>query len=150
MQITLEQVCQHLRNWFIDTTYSGTFDVAGGVITGSGTTQTPDINEGDYFRIIGSRKNDGVYKAGTDTPLDDRFNGQIWILRPTAAFLAVVKDIDEWRGKNETPDSANMSPFASESFGGYSYSKGSGGGSGASATTWERQFASRLNAWRKI
>ena len=47
-----------------------------------------------------------------------------------------------------------MSPFTSESFAGYSYSKGGAGGSGSSggsgATGWKAAFASRLNAWRKL
>lgn len=154
MQILLEEVCQHLRNWFVSAdkgdVYSGSFRVTDGEITGEGQTKTPDINSGDYFRIIGSRQNDGVYIAGTDTPQDDYFNGQVWILRPSAAFLALVKDIGDWQEQNGAADSANMSPFASESFGGYSYSKGSAGANGGTAMTWQRQFASRLNAWRKI
>ena len=154
MQLLLEEVCQNLRNWFVSydkgDVFSGSFEVKDGVITGQGQTKTPTINAGDYFRIIGSRQNDGVYIAGTDTPKDEYFNGQVWILRPPAAFLALLNDIAQWQERNGAADSANMSPFTSESFGGYSYSKGAAGQTGGTAITWQRQFSSRLNAWRKI
>lgn len=154
MQLLLEEICQHIRNWFCDfrrgDVTSGVFIIQDGVITGAGRTATPTIDEGTYFRIIGSRKNDGVYIAGTDIPTDETFNGQVWIMHPTAAFLACVNEIAAWQAKNGGVDSENMSPYTSESFGGYSYSKGGGGSQGGTATTWQGQFASRLNAWRKI
>ena len=52
----------------------------------------------------------------------------------------------------DLPGAYSMSPFTSESFGGYSYSKssGSGGNGEAQALSWQRQFQSSLNKWRKI
>jgi hypothetical protein len=61
-------------------------------------------------------------------------------------FLALVAEIEAWNTKY---GAGAMSPYASESFGGYSYSKGATAG-GSNATTWSDAFASRLNAWRKI
>lgn len=154
MQLLLEEVCTHIRNWFVDYNqgdiYSGTFSIQNGEITGKGTTKTPTIESGMYYRIVGSFKNNGVYLAGTDAPVDEEFNGQIWLLHPTAAFLSLVAEIDAWQKAYGGSDSVNMSPYSSESFGGYSYSKGGSGSGGATATTWQGQFASRLNAWRKI
>lgn len=154
MQLLLEEICQHLRNWFCNfqrgDVKHGSFIIQDGAITGAGQTPTPTIEDGSYYRIIGSLKNDGVFLAGTDTPKDETFTGQIWLMHPTAAFLACVKDISDWNAKNGAIDSPNMSPYTSESFGGYSYSKGGGGSQGGTATTWQGQFASRLNAWRKI
>jgi hypothetical protein len=153
MQKLLEEVCQTIRNWFVNfdngDVYSGSYEISGGVITGQGTSDTPEITTGMYYRIVGSFKNDGVYLAGTDTPIDEQFNGQIWLMHPTAAFLALVTEIGAWQTLNGGADSTNMSPFNSESFGGYSYSKG-GNASGGTAVSWKSQFASRLNAWRKI
>ena len=49
-------------------------------------------------------------------------------------------------------ENPNMSPFSSESFGGYSYSKAQGyaGEGGGMLNTWQAIFASRLAPWRKI
>lgn len=153
MQPLFEEICQHLRNWFCDynsgDVYAGSFTITSGTISGQGKTKTPPIESGMYYRIIGSYKTNGVYKAGTDTPADDTFNGQVWLLHPPAAFLALYADIKAWQEKNGGAESANMSPFTSESFGGYSYSK-SGSGNGGAAATWQGQFNSRLNTWRKI
>lgn len=154
MQLLLEEICQHIRNWFCDfrrgDVTSGTFEILNGEIIGENGTPTPTIESGSYFRIVGSVKNDGVYLAGTDIPVDEVFNGQIWLMHPTAAFLECVNEIATWNTKNAGVDSVNMSPFSSESFGGYSYSKGGGGSQGGTAVTWQAQFATRLNTWRKI
>ena len=78
---------------------------------------------------------------------DEIFDGVIWLMAIPKAFLDLVKEIEDWQKKNGAADSAAMSPFNSESFGGYSYSKGTGGGT---ATTWQTIYASHLNIWRKI
>jgi hypothetical protein len=72
-------------------------------------------------------------------------------MSPPADFLALVADIEAWQEKNGALDSAAMSPFNSESFGGYSYSK-SGGDSagGSSGANWKSAFASRLKIYRRI
>ena len=47
----------------------------------------------------------------------------------------------------------NMSPFNSESFGGYSYSKSSGGAGDSTkdkSGTWQGAFGAELQPWRKI
>ena len=155
MQLLLEEICQNLRNWFCDYTkgdvISGSFAIHNGVISGIGKTVVPEIETGTYYRIVGSYKNNGVYLAGTDVPVDETFNGQLWFLHFPAAFLALVKEISDWQELNGGADSINMSPFNSESFGGYSYTKGgSSSAGGGNATTWQQQYASRLNAWRKI
>ena len=59
----------------------------------------------------------------------------------------------EWSDKYLGVDSAAMSPFNSESFGGYSYSKSGGSSSSGNVDlsgTWQGAFADRLNNWRKI
>jgi hypothetical protein len=65
----------------------------------------------------------------------------------------LAAEIGEWQDKYGGVDSANLSPYSSESFGGYSYSK-SGGGAASTASggagTWQSVYAPRLNMWRKI
>lgn len=155
MQILLEEICQNIRNYFCDyrkgDVCAGEFLIENGVISGVNGTKTPVIYSGMYYRIVGSRLNSGIILAGTDTLTDEEtFDGEVWLMRIPIPFLALVADIKDWQDKNGGADSANMSPFASESFGGYSYSKGSTYGGNSAAVSWQAQFASRLNAWRKI
>lgn len=136
----LEQVLRYLRNWFPVSFHNDTFVVENGSIA------LPFIKEGQYFRIIGSVFNDGVYKHPVTNLTDETFNGAIWAMAIPKTVLDMVEEIEAWNTKNAE---RVTSPYQSESFGGYSYTlkpeNGSGGG-----VTWESAFASRLNAWRKI
>ena len=62
----------------------------------------------------------------------------------------IASDIKTWVEKNGGADSAANSPFTSESFGGYSYSKGASVSGDYAAGDWKSAFASRLAQWRKI
>ena len=143
----LTELCQEIRNWFDRARYTGTYTIEGGNLTAD------FLKNGQYFRIIGSIFNDGVYKYPAKNLTDEVFEGAVWALAIPKAVVALANEIQEWRDKYEAIDSASMSPFNSESFGGYSYSKsggGSGGGSGSEGASWREAFASRLNAWRKL
>lgn len=149
----LGMICAEIRNWF---TYDcdkhiGDFEIIGGVITPSFDFKT------DYIRIIGSRKNDGVYKVSdlVEHPLTDegKFHGGIWEMSIPADFLSLVNEITDWQLKYGGANGIINSPFQSESFGGYSYSKSSGRSSGTSSDStpsWKSIYASRLNVYRKI
>ena len=155
MDITV--YCMECRNFFAPATkkadrsfiHSGEFTISGHSIT-----PLDFILPGQYFRIVGSALNDGVYVNTVDGLKglsDETFNGAIWEMSVPQAFLMLCADIDAWRAKNETADSANMSPFTSESFAGYSYQKGGGGQStGGNAVSWVSQFAYRLRPWRRL
>lgn len=155
MDIT--EICLECRNFFAPVSkkenksfiHTGQFTISGHAIT-----PLDFIQAGQYFRIVGSAINDGVYVNTVDglkSLTDETFIGSVWEMSVPRAFLALCADIDAWRTKNETADSANMSPFTSESFAGYSYSKSSGAMvNGGSAITWQRQFSERLKAWRRL
>ena len=149
----LTQICQYLRNWFERDKYIGSFIISGGVLTYADGTALPLLN-GQYFRIVGSSMNDGVYcntQAGLSTLTDETFEGAIWEMSVPRAFLDVCEEISAWRTKYETPDSANYSPFTAESFAGYSYQKGGGVSQGTgNAVTWQAQFSKQLSAWRRL
>ena len=84
---------------------------------------------------------------------DESFHGAVWVMSPPADFLALVGEIETWQDKYGGVDSTAMSPFTSESFGGYSYSKASGGsteGGASSVPTWQSTFASKLKLYRRI
>lgn len=140
----LTEVCASIKNYFLrsdsDITRR-TFSIV------SGTAPLETLKEGQYFRIVGSVLNDGVWQ-NTAEDLEqlrpETFTGEIWSMSVPRDFEQLCDDITAWREKNEADA---MSPFISESFGGYSYSKGSSNGS---AVTWQSQFSSRLNTYRRI
>lgn len=147
----LTEICAEIRNYFSldkDKVF-GEFSVVDGEIT-----PPLYLEQEQYYRIVGSVFNDGVHKNG-DTLIDEgSFQGAVWKMRIPQAVINLAQEIEDWQAENGSAQSANMSPFTSESFGGYSYSKGSGagsdGGAGASAVTWQTMFAKRLNPYRKI
>lgn len=142
----LSEVCKYLNNWFDCARLYGTFTINEGNLDGFEEV----LQTGQYFRIYGSVFNDGVYKYPQTQLRDETFNGTIWIMKVPPQVIELSDLIDEWEAKYIAADSAALSPFNSESFGGYSYSKGSGGENG-SGGDWEsiRGFISKLNQWRK-
>lgn len=144
----LTQVCQYLRNWFERTKYIGDFTITSGELT-YGDGSTLPLLPGQYYRIVGSVLNDGVHQVEEEgNPLkDESFTGSVWSMAVPPDFLTLVRDIGEWVEANAA---AINSPYQSESFAGYSYSKGYAGGNGTDVITWQSQFAARLAPWRKI
>ena len=133
-------ICEYLRNWFPMEKLFGDFTISGGAI------QDQDLVEGQYFRIIGSKLNDGVWKFGTDELKDETFSGAVWLMAVPPAVEKIAKQISDWQAKYGTVDA--MSPYTSESFGGYSYSKPAS--SDWSVGGWQAAFGSALAPWRKI
>lgn len=152
----LTELCSHLRNYFLRDynnpdayIHHGTFVVSGGQI------QTLSfLKPGQYFRIIGSVFNDGVWQyrpdGGSDGLTDEEFDGTIWAMFIPPAFISLAGEIDAWNTANAD---ALSSPYESESFGGYSYTRRRGttaGGTSADSYGWEDQFASRLAPYRRL
>lgn len=143
----LTELCQELHNWFERKKVTGTFEIVGGNITAD------FLLPGQYFRVIGSVFNEGVHQYMTDELQDESFSGQVWAMAVPDPVIKLAQEIQAWRDKYEAVDSAAMSPYSSESFGGYSYSKSGTGSASEGGTTggsWKTAFASRMNAWRKI
>ena len=144
----LTELCQELKNWWALEKHTGTFTVEGGSLTAD------FLADGQYFRVMGSVFNDGVWRFPNSEMRDETFTGSVWTLAIPKEILDLAVTIDAWRDKYERDaDSAALSPFQSESFGGYSYAKGSFGsasGSSGSAPSWKAVYASSLNKWRKI
>lgn len=140
----ISEVCQNLKNWFI----RDESDIKFGVFTVDGCTVSPSIEilPGQYFRIVGSVLNDGVYRFDHALNLRrETFNGSIWLMCVPPDFEKLISEIEAWESKN---GASALSPYQNESFGGYSYSKANG--SDGNPMTWNRAFAGRLAKWRKI
>lgn len=176
----LTELCQELRNWFDrgQPKWYGDFTIENGALV---LRDDMSLKDGQYFRIVGSALNDGVYQYGsapividgdatglafsiedghlmqdTDNAIphyhyqleDEAFTGAIWAMAVPHSVIALSEEIDEWNVKNAD---ALSSPYASESFGGYSYTKASSGSSGSQANlSWIDAFKTKLNRWRKI
>ena len=138
----LEQVLMNIRNWFPvkGGIYSGTFTIKDGGIT------LPFLADMQYFRICGSVFNDGLHQYNVLDLVDETFTGTIWALAIPKAVIDLSKEIEKWQEKN---GESSTSPYQSESFGGYSYSKATDSASGG-VVTWQSAFRSRLNAYRKL
>lgn len=143
--IMLTELCQELRNWFDRERHFGTFTIQDGNIN------VDFLADGQYYRIMGSVFSDGVHQYPSSELRDETFTGAVWELAIPAPVIKLATEIEAWRGKYENADSAALSPFTSESFGGYSYTKGgnSTDGSGGGAS-WQNVFRAQLNRWRKI
>lgn len=141
----IEQVLDYIHNYFEKDRIRGKYEISGGSI------DLPFLIDGQYFRIVGSVLNDGVYKYPVQNLQNETFEGEIWAMAVPPSVVALVSDIEDWI---EQYGSVQNSPYTSESFGGYSYTKSSGsvgsGNGGAQQASWQGVFHSRLNHWRKI
>lgn len=140
----LEELMRECRNWFVapNGVHLGTFTIKDGSVS------LPFLVSGQYFRIVGSVFNDGIYQYGAAELADETFDGAVWALLVPPAFLALADEIQNWRDQYEN---AANSPFQSESFAGYSYTlKGESTAQVSSAKGWRGAFSSRLANWRKL
>lgn len=145
MELVMTEVCDYLNNYFWEKRIRGTFSIEDGSVT------IPALKNGQYFRIIGSTFNDGVHIYPATDLHDEEFEGTIEAMAIPAVVIAIASDIKDWQTKYGGANSAAMSPFNSESFNGYSYSKsGSGNANSGSNVTWQDVFGGRLNKYRKL
>lgn len=133
----LNEVLDVLHNHFEVSTHYGEYEILGG------TLFLDNIADGQYFRIIGSVFNDGVYEYPCYELTDEMFTGTVQLLAIPKELIELVEQIKQYIEKN--PENT---PFVSESWNGYSYTKSTG--SNGAVIGWQTVFAKRLNRWRKI
>lgn len=134
----LEEILRQLNNWFISDIREGSYAVEGGGIS------LPFLADGQYFRICGSTFNDGLHKYPAMDLTDETFDGVIWALAVPKAIIDLADEVTAWFEKNKD---VVESPYTSESFGGYSYSKASGSDGGN--VSWTSIYADRLKPYQK-
>ncbi len=140
--MNIKEICDYIHNYFELETMEGSFTIADGSLD-------VDILENQYYMIKGSIFNDGIYKHDNEELTDETFKGSVTLMAIPKDVLDVLNEATEWQEKNA---SVLNSPFTSESFGGYSYSKGTSAKKDGSqgALTWRDVFGDRLKAYRKI
>lgn len=139
----LEEILRTINNWFDRDSLVGTFKVAGGALL------LPDgfLKDGQYLRVIGSTFNDGLHCWPVSDMVDEDFAGEVRALAIPPAVISLSQEIEEWVQSNKKTLDA---PYASESFGGYSYSKEGASSSQSGSTGWRAHFRDQLNQWRRL
>lgn len=149
----LGAVLEYLNNWFERNPVTrernvvrGRFEARGGALLG-----VPEgfLADGQWLRIRGSRFSDGLHRWPCSDLTDEAFAGSVWALAVPQAVVDLAGEVEAWC---EEYGAAQDSPYASESFGGYAYTKAGASGSqgGSQAATWQSAFAARLAPWRKL
>ena len=135
----LTNLCAELRNYFETKKRFGTFTISGGSISPSDFLQ-----DGQYYRIVGSVFNDGVHRHPAHDLTDETFDGAVWAMAVPPAVVELAAEIEEYNKS----DVGKPSPYISENFGGYGYTKATD--ANGTPIGWQKAFASRLNKWRKL
>lgn len=88
----LTEICAKLHNYFLvpNGIHKGEYKIEGGKIT-----PLDFLQEGQYFRIVGSVFNDGVHRyAEADLDLtDEAFSGAIWALAIPPKLVDLSREI---------------------------------------------------------
>lgn len=139
----LEEVLRYVNNRFERGSVSGSFAAENGMM------DVPGAVDGQYFWVEGSVLNDGLHRYPADDMEDEEFVGRVVLLAVPRALVALADEISEWCAANAD---AISGPYQSESFGGYSYTRASGGAEDnqAPAASWQLQFGARLRPYRKL
>lgn len=148
----INRICAYIHNWFDeDRTGAPYWRESGEFVITDGALELPELVDGEFFRIIGSKLNDGIYQyppvAGA--LIDETFTGEVRECIVPRAVQDIAKDIKEWETDNAE---VLKSPFNSESFGGYSYTRKSASSDGTvgDGLNWESVYGYRLQPWRKL
>ena len=138
----LSEVCAYLRNYFDrdQPRYIGRIEIKNGALV-----STYGLKPNQYFHIINSTFNDGVYKYPLTGLRDEIFDGAVCGMAVPPDLLALVDEMRRWKVKNEY---ALNTPYQSETKSDYSYSKPTN--TDGSAMTVINHFSRRLARWRKI
>jgi hypothetical protein len=140
--ISVYEVLKYLRNFFPGRRWS----LEEEAVT-EGEVALPELQKGDMYLIEGSRRNDGVHVYGSAGLYGETISGVATEICVPDDLTRLIGEINEWQEKYSE---AIASPYTSESFGGYSYTKASSIAEGNTAVSWKTQFKGRLAAWRKL
>lgn len=149
---TLEDILYHIHNWFErDAVPVRGCEIQDGALPASVTS---GMVARQWYRIEGSLLNDGLHQHPATDLEDETFDGTVTSLAIPRPLLRVAEEIQEYIDATaDARQTALASPYASESFDGYSYELRSDltANSGSQGLTgWQAEFASKLNTWRKM
>lgn len=142
----IDRICGFIHNYFTADAdkHAGTYTIENGSIA------LPFLLNGQYFRIIGSTLNDGVYEYPAHNLAAETFTGEIWAMKVPRAVRSIAVEAAALEEANG--DKLN-GPYTSESvIGAYSYTKAANATGGADAWLFGKDgiFGARLNQYRKL
>lgn len=142
IRLRVEDIMAECRNYFEEeySRHFGWFEIVNGEIKPVESFLVP----GQWFRVVGSKFNDGVYQYPAFTMVDERFDGSVWALAVPPAVVACAEETVNW----EKREAHEASAMISESFGGYTYTKAVN--SKGQPVGWRDVYAERLKRWRKM
>ena len=142
----LTEICAYLHNYFDYERHSGEISIVNGNIFCNGKKIT--LEEGQYFALFRNRIPLGVFN---EVPADKNFEGSVWLMDVPKAIIDANAWAEAWVTQNGAATSEANSAFQSESFGGYSYNKGTNAsGKGGMSVFDNAQFSRMLNPYRKL
>ncbi|MCM1315132.1 MAG: hypothetical protein NC205_01005 [Prevotella sp.] len=142
----ITRMCTILHNFFTDKNhiFYNTYTIHDNIIN------VDFINNGQYFRITGSSLNNGVYCNDPDDLKrlkNETFTGAVWVMDVPPDFVRLCDEVERFNAKIAEL-SGNFQGYASESWGGYSYTLPT------SAPTfmqeWQHRIKQGMNCYRKI
>lgn len=147
----IERICAFIHNYFTHDGNGNAWRCEKGTFTiEHGRLILPFMRNGQYFRIVGSAMNDGVYQYLAEELVDETFTGEVWEMHVPKA----VRDIADEAKTLETKYANTLnSPYTSESvIGAYSYTKASGASGGGDNWLFGKEgvFGNRLNQYRRL
>ena len=144
--MTLSDFCYELHNWFEQSKHFDEFTIENGALQDASF-----LKQGQYFRIVASTFNDGVYQYPTNELIDETFAGAVWAMAVPPSALALFNTIKEWDSQYGN-NADNYSPYTSEAMHHYSRTFATYTNSNGEIVrpTWQAVFRKELNKWRKI
>lgn len=139
----LSEVCAYLRNYF----YHGEPTIGKIEIENGALKEPYGLKANQYFRIVGSMFNDGVYQYPLTTLQDETFNGAVWGMAVPPELISLISDIEAWQTKYG--QSVN-SPYAAESISATGYSRSKCSADSVGSIGWQNAFSKMLARWRKL
>lgn len=145
--MTITDFCDELHNFFEIEKYIESVTIENGQLAGFSDRLQTD----QYFRIVGSVFNYGVYKYPATDLKDETFSGAVWAMAVPPSALALFNTIKEWDSQYGN-NADNYSPYTSETMHHYSRSFAVNTNSKGELVrpTWQAVFRKELNRWRKI
>lgn len=142
----LSEICAYLRNYFDrnQPKFYGEIRIEDGALV----SFEDKLQNGQYFRIVNSTFNDGVYLYPASGLTDETFsNGSVWAMAVPPELISLISDIEAWQTKYG--QSVN-SPYAAESISATGYSRSKGSADSVGSIGWQNAFSKRLARWRKL
>ena len=145
--MTIADFFDEIRNYFEVEKYIERITISNGALQGF----SDRLQNNQYFRIVDSAFNDGVYKYPAIGLTDETFSGAAWAMAVPPAALALLEKIQEWDSQYGN-NANNYTPYASETMHHYSRSFAIHTNSKGELVqpTWQAVFRTELNRWRKI